>query len=200
MSQVIDFYFDFSSAYTYVGLGRIEQIARNAGRGLNRLPVALGAIFKDRQHSPPAADSAKGRYLALDLARCAAEQGMPFRWPRPFPYNSIPAARGYLWLAARDPDRAADYTRQVFHAAFGEGRDMSSIADLQSLAAGLGFDLEAFAAGLHSPEVKAQLVAQTQAAAGRGVFGAPTLFAGGEMFWGADRLYQLENHLVGAGR
>ena len=197
MSNNLDFYFDFSSSYTYIGLQRIQELAARHHLALRWMPISLGAIFRERGHTPPAADSSKGRYIYRDVERCAAEAGLAWRWPRPFPFNSIPAARGFLWVESLDAGLAVSYARRVFDAAFAEGRDMSSPGELAAAAAEVGVEPGAFGAGIQQPGIKARLAAQTAEAMGRGVFGAPTLFAGEEMFWGADRLYQPDPLLQG---
>lgn len=191
----IDFYFDFSSSYTYVGLARIESLAVRHQRPLHWKPISLGALFKERGHAPPAKDSAKGRYQALDLKRCAAEQSLPFQSPAVFPFNSIPAARGFLWLQSQQPTRAIDYAHRVFNHAFASGGDVSQVETLATIAEAVGADPLEFSQAIQSPAVKAQLVEVTAEASQRGVFGAPTLICEGEMFWGADRIDQMDRWL-----
>ncbi len=191
----IDFYFDFSSSYTYIGLPRIEALALRHRRPLNWKPISLGAIFKERGHAPPGKDTAKGRYQHLDLIRCAAEQHLAFLSPAVFPFNSIPAARGFLWMQSLPANRAVDYAHRVFDHAFAAGGDVANVETLCDIAKDCGADPAAFALAIQSPAIKAQLVELTAEASRRGVFGAPTLICDGEMFWGADRLEQMDRWL-----
>jgi 2-hydroxychromene-2-carboxylate isomerase len=191
----IDFYFDFSSSYTYIGLPRIEALALRHRRPLNWKPISLGAIFKERGHAPPSTDNAKGRYLYLDVARCAAEQNLPYKSPAVFPFNGIPAARGFLWLQSLPSSRAVEYAHRVFDHAFASGGDVSRVETLCDIAKDCGADPAAFALAIQSPAIKAQLVELTAEASRRGVFGAPTLICDGEMFWGADRIEQMDRWL-----
>ena len=191
----IDFYFDFSSSYTYIGLPRIEALALRHSRALNWKPVSLGAIFKERSHAPPSKDTAKGRYLFLDVVRCAAEQSLSHISPAVFPFNSIPAARGFLWMQSLPTSRAIDYAHRVFDHAFASGGDVSKVETLCDIARDCGADPAAFALAIQSPAIKAQLVELTAEASRRGVFGAPTLICDGEMFWGADRIEQMDRWL-----
>lgn len=195
-SAAIDFYFDFSSSYTYIGLPRIEAMAARHGRRLRWKPISLGAIFKDRGHAPPSVETAKGRYIARDVERCAAEQHLPYRWPKQFPFNSIPAARGFLWIDSLDPAQALGYAHAVFNHAFAEGGDVSGPDTLGSIAQRCGADPVAFAAAIQSASVKARLVELTKEAADLGVFGAPTLICAGETYWGADRIEQMDRWLA----
>jgi 2-hydroxychromene-2-carboxylate isomerase len=191
----IDFYFDFSSSYTYIGLHRIEALAQRHQRALNWKPISLGAIFKDRGHAPPTSDTAKGRYIFLDVERCAAEQNMPYHWPAVFPFNSIPAARGFLYLQTQSNDVAIDYAHRVFDHAFGKGGDVSNAATLSAVAQACGADPVAFMDAIQSAAIKAKLVENTAEAGRRGVFGAPSLICDEQLFWGADRIEQMDRWL-----
>ena len=191
----IDFYFDFSSSYTYVGLARIEVLAKRHDRDLNWKPISLGAIFKERGHAPPSTDTAKGRYIYLDVERCAEEHNLPYRWPTVFPFNSIPAARGFLYLQTLPGNVAVDYAHRVFNHAFADAGDVANLETLGDIARASGADAAEFAAAIQSAPIKGKLVELTAEASRGGVFGAPTLICDGEMFWGADRIDQMDRWL-----
>lgn len=195
MSTSIDFYFDFSSSYSYIALPGIGRLADSNAVEVNWKPIVLGFIFKTLNHAPPTADSVKGRYVFHDVERSAELAGLPFNWPQPFPFNSLTAARVFWYLAAGDNGKAVEWARAVFHASFGEGRDCSNPEVLGEIASGLGHDPGELLEGTAKDEVKGRLKEVTGEAMARGVFGAPTFFAGEEMFWGNDRLSQLEHHL-----
>ncbi|MDH3534011.1 MAG: DsbA family protein, partial [Gammaproteobacteria bacterium] len=119
----MDFYFDFSSSYSYVALPAVDRLARERGVQVNWKPILLGVIFKALQHAPPTGDNPKMRYLQRDLQRCAELAGLPpFVSPTPFPFNGIVASRAFWHLAASDPDKADDWARAVFHASFADAR------------------------------------------------------------------------------
>ncbi len=195
MSRDLDFYFDFSSSYSYIGEHRLRAMAEEFDIKVNWRPIALGAIFKSRGHAPPQADSLKGRYVWHDVERSAAEWGLPYKWPKPFPFNSIPAARAYWHLAATDEGKAVDWAKAVFRASFGNGRDCSDPVVLAEVAGELGLDGQALMEATARDEVKAKLKTVTDEAMERGVFGAPTFFIDGEMYWGADRIDQIWRRL-----
>tara|TARA_B100001939_G_scaffold347888_1_gene371150 strand:- start:10887 stop:11495 length:609 start_codon:yes stop_codon:yes gene_type:complete len=192
MSESIEFYFDFSSSYSYVAHRKIEDLAGELGLSLHWKPISLGAIFTALEHRLPKMGSAKQKYIWHDVERSAAEQGLPYVWPDPFPMNSIPAMRGFYFLQDQDPALAKTYARAVFAAAFGEGRDIARPDILIGIVERLGFDPESFKAGISSEDIKTRLKAETAAAQEKGIFGAPTFLCRGEMFWGADRLASLE--------
>ncbi len=199
MAGSLDFYFDFSSAYSALAWREVPAIAERHGLVLHWRPISLGVIFRNLGHAPPPADTRKGQYLRTDVERCAREQGLQWRWPKPFPFNSIPAARGFYWATVEERCTAPAYVEAIFNASFREGRDVSDSAELAAVAGELGIDAEAFAVGIADADVKQRLAAHTDQAEQAGVFGAPTVVVDGELFWGADRLAQLERWLERGG-
>ena len=197
MAATIDFYFDFSSSYSYLALPGIAKLADDRDVTFNWKPIVLGAIFQAMGHAPPVPDTAKGQYVWHDVERSADFAGLPYRWPEPFPFNGISASRIFWYLAGSDVDRAVEWARAVFHASFGEGRDCSNPEVLGEVAVALGHDAETLLAATADDAVKAKLKEVTGEAMQRGVFGAPTFFVGDEMFWGGDRLGQLEHLICG---
>ncbi|MCP4299090.1 MAG: 2-hydroxychromene-2-carboxylate isomerase, partial [Gammaproteobacteria bacterium] len=81
MRATIDFYFDFSSSYSYIALPRLQKLADDHDLVVNWKPIALGVIFKAMNHAPPAADTTKGRYVWRDVERSADFAGLSFKWP-----------------------------------------------------------------------------------------------------------------------
>ena len=195
MSRTVEFYFDLSSSYSYVALAAIERLAAETGCQVDWKPIALGAIFKARNHAPPHPDDPKHAYIWRDVERCAAEAGLSYKWPDPFPFNSIPVARVFYAVAADDPVKAKDWALAVFNASFGEGRNCSDPEVIAAIATHLGLDVDALLQATQEDSVKQVLKDATDEAGRRGVFGAPTFFVDGEMFWGADRLDRVEKLL-----
>jgi 2-hydroxychromene-2-carboxylate isomerase len=196
MPAEIDFFFDFSSSYSYVALPGVLQLADRADVTVNWKPFLLGVIFKARNHAPPVGDNAKSAYFGRDLQRRAEAAGLPpFVTPSPFPFNGITAMRAFWHLHGGDPGKAVEWARAVFHASFAEGRDCSSPETLADIAMNLGLDAKQLLEATADDAVKAKLKEITGEAMDRGVFGAPTFFVGDEMFWGGDRLADIERHL-----
>jgi len=199
MPAEFDFYFDFSSSYSYVAVPRVVKLAMARGVKVNWKPFLLGVIFNAMNHKPPAADSIKMRYAHRDLERCAEAAGLPpFVFPSPFPFNAITASRAFWCLDEVDAERAVEWARAVFHASFAEARDCSSLEVLADIATTLGHDAKQLLEATADDTVKAKLKEVTGEAMSRGVFGAPTFFVGDEMFWGGDRLVHLEQYLGNA--
>lgn len=198
MGTDIDFYFDFSSAYSYVGQHRIRKLVEDHDVTVHWKPIALGAILKALGHMPPTPDSAKGAYIWRDVERSAAEWGLPCNWPKPFPFNSIPAARVFYLLAGKDEDVAQRWAVAVFETAYGQGRDCSDPAVLVDVAGTLGLDTEGLMEGTADDAIKQRLKDVTAEASDRGVFGTPAYYLDGELYWGADRVDQISRRLESA--
>jgi len=112
---------------------------------------------------------------------------MPLKLPpAKFPQNGLKAAR--LALAGEAEVWTPAFTRAVFAANYAEAKDISDDAALTEILARLGVDVERAIAAASSPENKQALELETEEAAARGLFGAPSFTEGDELFWGNDRL------------
>ena len=186
--HTIEFFFDFGSPTTYLAHTQLPRIARETGVALVYRPMLLGGVFKATGNASPVTVPAKGRWMNDDMPRWARRYGVPFAFNPHFPINTLTLMRGATGLQMRQPQDLARYVDAVFHAMWVAPRNLGDAAELASLVAEAGFDTQAFLALVADPEVKARLVAHTEEAVARGVFGAPTCFVGGQMFFGQDRL------------
>ena len=187
----IEFWYDFASTYSYLTAMRIEPLATAAGVRVAYRPFLLGPIFKAQglTTSPFVAVPVKGRYMTRDIARIADARGLVFHMPDPFPAHSLAPAR--IAMVAETEGWIGPYTRAVFSAEFANREDISASDVLDRIVTGLGHDPARISAAAGTPENKAALRERTEAAAARGIFGAPTFVtADGEIFWGDDRLEQ----------
>ena len=196
MAEPIDFYFDFSSSYSYIGQHRLQELAADHDRRVRWRPVALGAIFKSLGSGPHSPETPKGSYVWKDVERSAADAGLPYHWPKPFPFNSLLAARIFYYIAETDESKAITWARAVFDSSYAQGNDCSDPAELTAIAGKLGLDAEDLLDACNRDEVKQKLKDATAEAMQKGVFGAPTFFVGGDMYWGADRIDQMDRRLA----
>lgn len=187
----IEVFYDVSSPYTYLAFTRLFGIAERFGAKLKLLPVYLGGIFKALDRTLP--HLSKLTYMQKDLNDWASFLSVPLKFPRVFPLNSIHVQRGAVWM--KDRGLEEDYLKRVFPAYWVEDRDLSKDDELSEIVKSLGVDPYAFFQGIRSEEIKQKLKEITEVALGRGVFGVPTFFVGGEMFWGNDRLLFVEHKL-----
>ena len=199
MAAPIEFYFDFSSPYGYLGAQRIDEIGAKHGREVAWKPFLLGAVFKTTRSEPLLGIPMKGDYARIDMPRAARRLGVPFAMPSPFPFMSVAACRAYYWLLDRDPAKAKELAKAVYRASFGEGRDMSGAEAVVEVAAGLGVDGGELGAGLQDQAVKDRLRQEVDIGIEKGVFGSPFIFVDGEPFWGHDRLDTIDKWLETGG-
>ena len=190
MSQLpeVDFWFDFASTYSYPAAMRIEEAAGRYGSMVHWRPFLLGPIFKERgwNDSPFNIYPAKGRYMWRDLERLCAALQIPFRKPTEFPRRSLLATR--IACAGQETDWIAEFARRVYTANFAEDLDVAKPAVLLRCMDGLVEDPASMLAAARGQGPKAGVRRATQRAMELGIFGAPSFIAGGELFWGNDRL------------
>ena len=196
MTSVIDFFFDFSSAYSYVGEHRIRMLEADNRAKVSWKPICPDAIVQQRGHSPEHLNSVKGFYVKKDVECSAKESSLFCQWPSPFPLNSIFAARLFYYLENSSSKEAIVWTRKVFNVSYKEGHDCSNKEVLLKISESLGYDPEGMTRAINDPEIKQKLMNVTDTAFERGVFGAPSFILNGELFWGADRRERLLNRLA----
>lgn len=197
--DTIEFWFDFGSPTTYLAHTQLPRIARETGATLRHRPMLLGGVFKATGNASPVTVPAKGRWMMQDLPRWARRWGVPFAFNPHFPINTLTLMRGATGLQMRQPEAFARYCDAVFHAMWVQPRDLGDPAVLAEVLTAAGLDPAAFQALVADPEVKAALVAATEEAVARGVFGAPTVFVGDAMFFGQDRLDFVREAVRGGG-
>lgn len=184
----VEFFFDFGSPASYLAWTQMPRIARETGAELVLRPMLLGGVFKATGNASPVSVPAKGRWMMGDLARWAQRWGVPFAFNPAFPINTLTLMRGAVGLQLREPARLAAYGDAVFNALWRDRRNLGDATVVAQVLAEAGFDAAAFEAMVADPAVKAALIANTEEAVARGVFGAPSCFVGEQLFFGQDRL------------
>ena len=187
-TKTVECYFDFGSPAAYLAYTQLPHVCADTGATLTWKPMLLGGVFQATRNHSPADIVPKGKYMNQDLARFAKRYGVPFVFNPYFPINTLLLMRCATGILMREPDRLAAFMAAVFDAMWVEPRNMNDPAVVGAVLAEAGFDPQAVMALAGEQEVKDRLKATTQEAVDRGVFGAPTMFVGGQMFWGQDRL------------
>ncbi len=188
MSKTVECFYDFGSPASYLAWKRLPAIAAETGASIVWRPMLLGGVFKATGNASPVTVPAKGRWMTADLQRWAARFGVPFAFNPHFPVNTLTLMRGATGLQMRQPEDFLRYHDTVFHAMWRTPRNLGDPAVLATVLAEAGFDPAALHALAADPEVKARLVATTEEAVARGVFGAPSCFVGDTLHFGQDRL------------
>src|SRR5438874_9562370 len=192
MSGSVDFYFDFSSPYGYLGSEKIESLAAKHGRAVNWHPILLGVVFRETGAIPLTQVPIKGDYSRRDFARSARFHGVEgFRMPSRFPIATQAPARIVLWMKTHDPDRLPAVVHGLYRAFFTEDVDISRPDVAATVAARHGADETAVRAAIDDPAVKESLKGENERALRRGVFGSPFTIVDDEPFWGIDRFDQV---------
>jgi 2-hydroxychromene-2-carboxylate isomerase len=197
MKAPIDFYFDFSSPYSYVANEWIDALAARHGRTVRRQAILLGVTFTAAELRSPVAYPIKRDYAYRDFLRSARFERVPYTQPEPFPIPTQNAARIFWWLKdSEGEDAAASWARAGFRANFPRGVPLNDPAALKALAAEAGLDAEAAEQAWNNPMWKERLKRANDEAIAAGVFGAPYFVIDGEPFWGNDRKPQVEQWLA----
>lgn len=184
----IEFWFEFASNYSYLSVMRIEQAAAKVNVRIQWKPFLLGPIFRSFgwNTSPFVLQKAKGDYVWKDMDRLCRKYGLPWQKPSAFPRSALLPTR--VALVGAEQPWIAPFCKQMMLLNFAEDRDMDSAAVVAGVLKQLGLDHQSIIEAAQSDTNKLKLREQTDEAAARGLFGAPTFFAGDEMFWGNDRL------------
>jgi 2-hydroxychromene-2-carboxylate isomerase len=199
MSRTIEFIFDFGSPNAYLAYRALPPMLERTGAALIINPCLLGGIFKSTGNQAPTAAFAnvKGKlaYESLEIRRFVEKHRLTkFRFNPHFPVNSLLITRGLV--AAEMAGVSENYVETVLAAMWEDGLKMDDPAVVVATLSKAGLDGEKLVARTQDDDVKQKLVANTQAAVERGVFGIPTFFIGAEMFFGKERLGQVEDELL----
>lgn len=194
MGKEIEFYWDLGSTNSYFALRLIVPVAEKHNAKIVPHPFNLGYVFRKQNYVLMEEPKVKLRARKTDLMRWAKRYDLPFSMPTKFPMKTSPALRGAL--AMRRFGLEWQFMDEIF-SAYWERNDASvgGLAGLLPIAGRLGVDPQAFETLMESDEIRDELVAETDHALERGVFGAPTFFVGEEMFWGKDRMEFIDQEL-----
>lgn len=199
MTRPVEFIFDFAAPNGYLAWYPLRDIVARTGTQLTVTPVFLGGMHKLTGNAPPMIRDAgvKGKvaYAAREFQRFLDRHGMTkFRMHPALPFNSILLQR--VLVAAADEVERQRIVEALLPAVWERNIDCTDAAAVGAELAGAGFDAEKLLAATQDPAVKARLVANTEQAVERGAFGIPTFFVGDEMWFGKERLGQVEDYLA----
>jgi 2-hydroxychromene-2-carboxylate isomerase len=198
VTKTIELIFDFVSPNAYLVWKPLRELAARQGAQLKVTPAFLGGMHKLTGNAPPfirdAEVKGKNAYARLEMERFIAKHGFTrFKMNPKFPFNSVNLLRMLLSLEGDDQIR---FIEAVNPAIWEEQLDVTDSAALSAVLAKAGFNPEALAAATQDAGIKQRLIDNTEKAVERGTFGIPTMYIGSEMFFGKERLGQIEEMLA----
>ena len=200
MTKNVEFHFDFGSPNAYLAHKVVPEIKARTGTTFTYVPVLLGGIFKATNNvSPMIANQGiqnKGEYQMLEMRRFIEKHGLDkFRMNEHFPVNTLQIMRGAI--AAEMDGKLAPYIEVVMAAMWEQSKKMDEPEIIRAVLDEAGLDGAAMLERIQEPDVKAKLVANTEDSVARGSFGIPTFFVDGDIYFGKDRLRDVEEAITG---
>jgi 2-hydroxychromene-2-carboxylate isomerase len=198
----VEFHFDFGSPNAYLAHLVVPEIERRTGAKFEYVPILLGGVFKLTNNRSPA-ESMRGiknrlEYEELERQRFVRRHRITrFTWNPFFPVNTLLVMRGAI--VAQLEGVLAPYVDAVFRHMWAEPKKMDDPEVVRAALEQSGLAAAALLARIQEPEVKDRLLKNTEASVARGTFGSPTVFVGNEIFFGKDRLRDVEEEIVRAG-
>ncbi len=198
MTPQVEFHFDFGSPNAYLSHLVIPAIEARTGVKFSYVPILLGGVFKATHNVSPAV-SLKGiknkpEYYTLETKRFLKKHAITAYKMNPhFPVNTLQLMRGAVF--AQTQDYFTQYVEAVYQHMWAEPKKMDEADVISAALIASGLPAEAILAGMQQPEIKQQLIKNTEDSVTRGVFGSPSFFVGDELFFGKDKLVEVEEEI-----
>ena len=197
MSKTIELIFDFVSPNAYLIWQPLKALADKHGASIAITPAFLGGMHKLTGNAPPfmrdASVKGKNEYTQIEMDRFVKKHGLSkFRMNPKFPFNTISLQR---MLIALEPARRGELVELLLPAIWEDGLDVTDTEVLGQILQDGGFDPEDLIARTQDPAIKQALIDNTENAVARGAFGIPTMYVDGEMYFGKERLGQIDEQL-----
>ena len=198
MTASVEFHFDFGSPNAYLAHLAIPSVEARTGVKFRYVPVLLGGVFKATNNVSPAVSLRgirnKPEYQRLETERFLRRYDVPAYVPNPhFPVNSLTIMRGAI-VAERE-GFFERYVDEVYEHMWAKQKKMDDPAVIAQALDESGLPADRILACVQDPAVKQQLIDNTQSAVERGVFGSPSFFVGDELYFGKDKLRDVEEEV-----
>lgn len=200
MATRVELVFDFVSPNAYLVWWPLRELVSRYEAELGVIPVFLAGMHKLTGNAPPMIRDAqvkgKNDYAMLEMQRFIARHNLTsYRMHPQFPFNSITLQR--MLTAADEDGRGVQFADSLLRAIWEDGLDICSAQAINTAVNAAGFDAADLFARAQTDAIKQRLAANTDAAVARGAFGIPTIWIGDDMFFGKERLGQIEELLAG---
>ena len=187
MAAPVTFWFAIGSTYTYLAVMRADDVAKRHGVTLDWRPVDIRHVLVTHDNDPFGSNAVKANYMWHDIGRHASSYGLSPNLPAPYPLPDSPFANRVAFVAQQE-GWVREYARTTYGRWFEHGEICDEDPNLSASIGACGHEAERVIALANTDETRAGLLAQTQGAMARGLFGVPTFMVDGELFWGNDRL------------
>ena len=187
MTKFIDFYFDFSSPYAYIGYKEIKKLEKKNSFKIKFMPIFLGGLHNAAGITPAAFIKLKSKYMIEDTKLVSKKKNISFHFNSYFPIKTVNFMRGVL-IAEKD-DSEKNFIEKIFNAIWMDGLNMNDPIVINKVLKNIDLNPEIFLKKVSDQKIKDKLRKLTDDALKKGIFGAPTYIVNKKIFWGQDRLY-----------
>ena len=191
MTKPIEFYFDFSSPYSYIGYKEIKKLEKRDSIKIKYMPVFLGGLHNSAGITPAAFIDIKSKYMVEDTKLVCKKKNIKFIFNSYFPIKTVNFMRGVV--TADDDSFKKIYIEKIYNSIWRDGLNMNDQTVINKVLKNMDLNPEIFLSKVGGDEIKNKLRKFTDDALKKGVFGAPTFVVNKKIFWGQDRLsYAIE--------
>ena len=186
MTKFIDFYFDFSSPYAYIGYKEIKKLEKKNPFKIKFMPIFLGGLHNAAGITPAAFIKLKSKYMVEDTKLVSKKKNISFHFNSYFPIKTVNFMRGVL-IAEKD-NSEKNFIEKIFNAIWMDGLNMNDPIVINKVLKNIDLNPEIFLKKVSDQKVKDKLRKLTDDALKKKIFGVPAFVVNKKMFWGQDRL------------
>ena len=186
MIKSFDFFFDFTSPYSYLAHKQIRNIENQYKIDINYMPILLSGLHNLAGIEAPVFIPSKAKFMIKDCKLFAEKLNIKFKFNSHFPIQSLNLMRGVL--IAKKENKTSLYIDKFFDACWKDGLNLNNQNIVNKILEDLNFNIETFKLKISEQNIKDELKKKTNDAFSKGVFGAPSFIINNKMFWGQDRL------------
>ncbi len=186
MTKFIEFYFDFSSPYAYLGFKEIKKYEKKYPFQIKYMPIFLGGLHNSADITPAAFNKIKSKYMIQDTKLVANKKNIKFSFNSYFPIKTVNFMRGAI--IAKDNNYEKIYIEKIFDSIWRYGLNMNDNIIINKVLKNLDLNPDIFFGKVSDIKIKDKLKKLTNDALKKGIFGAPTYYVNRKIFFGQDRL------------
>jgi 2-hydroxychromene-2-carboxylate isomerase len=186
MTKSIEFYFDFSSPYAYLGFKEIKKYEKKYPFHIKYMPIFLGGLHNSAGITPAAFNKIKSKYMFQDTKLVANKKNIKFSFNSYFPIKTVNFMRGAI--IAKDDNYEKIYVEKIFDSIWRDGLNMNDNIIINKVLKNLDLNPSIFFGKVSDIKIKDKLKKLTSDALKKGIFGAPTYYVNRKIFFGQDRL------------